>query len=74
MSFNEDKYPWEVRDDARMLVRAQEVNSDPIRAQKAKEFLEAEALAQYRAAKGILSTKKKNPATVGHLNLDRRKY
>ena len=67
-----EKYDWETRDDANTLKRYQELKSDPVRFNRAKECIAD----QVAAGKAVLSdkplnpsgpSKRRNPACVGKL-------
>ncbi len=69
-----EKYDWEVREDANVLRRYQELKSDPVRFNKAKECIAD----QVAAGKAVLHDKpintpsrRSNPACVGKLDFPR---
>lgn len=68
-----EKYDWEVREDANVLRRYQELKSDPIRFNKAKECI-ADQVAAGKAVlhdKPITPSRKRNPACIGKLDIPR---
>lgn len=69
-----EKYDWEVREDANILRRYQELKSDPVRFNKAKECIAD----QVKAGNAVLrdkpidgSSHRRNPACIGKLDIPR---